>query len=66
MVPSATKMSSAINTTPIDTDAFTNVASSPCPKVLSININIHPPLIIPIIPATSVKKTASTTICLLI
>ena len=66
IVPNTTNTNKAIKTTAIETDALINVASSPCPHALSIAIRIHPPVIIPKIPETKVKKTASTTICLLI
>ena len=35
-VPKTIKITNAIKTTAIDTDAFTNTASRPCPKRLSI------------------------------
>ena len=58
-VPNITSIIRDINTTNMDTDGFTNVASAPCPKKLSKAIKIHPPDIIPNIPAMVVKKTAS-------
>jgi len=55
-----------IKTIKIDTDGLTRVDSGPCPNKLFIAIKIHPPEIIPKIPAIIVRKTASKTICLLI
>jgi hypothetical protein len=58
-VPKITNKVRAINTTAIDTEAFTITASSPCPNAESNQIKIQPPDMIPSSPATSVKNTAS-------
>lgn len=58
-----TNIISDIKTIKIDTDGLTRVDSGPCPNKLFIAIKIHPPEIIPKIPAIIVRKTASKTIC---
>ena len=42
-VPNMTSIMRATKITDIDTEAFTNVASSPCPHTRSMTIKIHPP-----------------------
>ena len=61
-VPNNTNKARATNTTAMETDALTRVASSPCPQTLSMTIRIQPPVMMPKMPESKVKNTASTTI----
>ena len=52
--PNNTNKARATNTTAMETDALTRVASSPCPQTLSMTIRIQPPVMMPKIPESKV------------